>query len=31
MAFVEVLGSDVVVDYHLLSSEETARELCPSP
>lgn len=31
MAFGEVLGFDVVVDYHLLLSEETAPELCPSP
>lgn len=31
MAFGEGLGFGVVVDYHLLSSEETALEPCPSP
>lgn len=31
MAFDEVLGFDVVVDYHLLLSGETVLELCPCP
>lgn len=31
MAFDEGPGFGVVVDYHLLLSEETALELCPSP